>query len=123
MGVPEQHLMGESPTNPSPQVSITIIEARQLVGLNMDPVVCVEVGEEKKYTSMKESTNCPYYNEVGLSDPPFLSWQTEHRNAVFLPQKIYSPALTPALSLSVLRLRFPRAPRRHVRQDHQAVRE
>lgn len=33
----------------------------------MDPVVCVEVGEEKKYTSMKESTNCPYYNEVGLS--------------------------------------------------------
>ncbi|KAM9316351.1 LOW QUALITY PROTEIN: otoferlin [Gastrophryne carolinensis] len=45
------------------QVSITVIEARQLVGLNMDPVVCVEVGEEKKYTSMKESTNCPYYNE------------------------------------------------------------
>uniref|UniRef100_A0A8C0VEA0 Otoferlin n=1 Tax=Cyanistes caeruleus TaxID=156563 RepID=A0A8C0VEA0_CYACU len=51
--------------NSSPQVSVTIIEARQLVGLNMDPVVCVEVGEEKKYTSMKESTNCPYYNEVG----------------------------------------------------------
>lgn len=50
----------------SPQISITVIEARQLVGLNMDPVVCVEVGEEKKYTSMKESTNCPYYNEVGL---------------------------------------------------------
>ncbi|NXK00480.1 OTOF protein, partial [Corythaixoides concolor] len=48
------------------QVSITIIEARQLVGLNMDPVVCVEVGEEKKYTSMKESTNCPYYNEIGF---------------------------------------------------------
>lgn len=49
------------------QVSITVIEARQLVGLNMDPVVCVEVGDDKKYTSMKESTNCPYYNEV--SDP------------------------------------------------------
>lgn len=47
-----------------PQVSITVIEARQLVGLNMDPVVCVEVGDDKKYTSMKESTNCPYYNEV-----------------------------------------------------------
>uniref|UniRef100_A0A8C9EZM1 Otoferlin n=1 Tax=Pavo cristatus TaxID=9049 RepID=A0A8C9EZM1_PAVCR len=52
----------------SPQVSITIIEARQLVGLNMDPVVCVEVGEEKKYTSMKESTNCPYYNEYFVFD-------------------------------------------------------
>uniref|UniRef100_A0AAX7UIX9 C2 domain-containing protein n=1 Tax=Astatotilapia calliptera TaxID=8154 RepID=A0AAX7UIX9_ASTCA len=32
--------------------------------LNMDPVVCVEIGDDKKYTSMKESTNCPYYNEV-----------------------------------------------------------
>lgn len=49
----------------SHQISITVIEARQLIGLNMDPVVCVEVGDDKKYTSMKESTNCPYYNEVG----------------------------------------------------------
>ncbi|TRY81428.1 hypothetical protein DNTS_008147 [Danionella cerebrum] len=46
------------------EVSVTVIEARQLVGLNMDPVVCVEIGDDKKYTSMKESTNCPYYNEV-----------------------------------------------------------
>lgn len=50
------------------QVSVTVIEARQLVGQNMDPMVCVEIGEDKKYTSMKESTNCPYYNEVGHSD-------------------------------------------------------
>lgn len=47
------------------QVSVTVIEARQLVGQNMDPMVSVEIGEDKKYTSMKESTNCPYYNEVG----------------------------------------------------------
>lgn len=46
---------------------MTVIEARQLVGLNMDPMVCVEIGEDKKYTSMKESTNCPYYNEVSRS--------------------------------------------------------
>ncbi|XP_072546416.1 otoferlin isoform X2 [Salminus brasiliensis] len=50
------------------QVSVTIIECRQLVGLNMDPVVCVEIGDEKKYTSMKESTNCPYYNEYFVFD-------------------------------------------------------
>nr|XP_057911962.1 otoferlin isoform X14 [Doryrhamphus excisus] len=50
------------------QISITIVEARQLIGLNMDPVVCVEIGEEKKYTSMKESTNCPYYNEYFVFD-------------------------------------------------------
>ncbi|XP_075315784.1 otoferlin isoform X8 [Odontesthes bonariensis] len=50
------------------QISITVIEARQLIGLNMDPVVCVEIGDEKKYTSMKESTNCPYYNEYFVFD-------------------------------------------------------
>ena len=48
------------------QVCITIIEARQLAGLNMDPVVCVQIGEARKYTSVKESTNCPYYNEVSI---------------------------------------------------------
>ncbi|XP_054274223.1 otoferlin-like [Macrosteles quadrilineatus] len=50
------------------QVCITIIEARQLAGLNMDPVVCVQVGDTKKYTSVKESTNCPYYNEYFVFD-------------------------------------------------------
>uniref|UniRef100_A0A672H7A8 Otoferlin n=1 Tax=Salarias fasciatus TaxID=181472 RepID=A0A672H7A8_SALFA len=50
------------------KISITVIEARQLIGLNMDPVVCVEIGDDKKYTSMKESTNCPYYNEYFVFD-------------------------------------------------------
>ena len=49
------------------QVSVTVIEARQLAGVNMDPVVCVQVGDQKRYTSVKESTNCPYYNEVPVS--------------------------------------------------------
>jgi hypothetical protein len=48
------------------QLCLTVIEARQLAGLNMDPVVCIQVGDQKKYTSVKESTNCPYYNEVRL---------------------------------------------------------
>ncbi|XP_062857468.1 otoferlin isoform X2 [Trichomycterus rosablanca] len=50
------------------QISVMVIEARQLVGLNMDPLVCVEIGDEKKYTSMKESTNCPYYTEYFVFD-------------------------------------------------------
>ncbi len=29
-------------------------------------VVCVQVGDQKKFTSVKESTNCPYYNEVSI---------------------------------------------------------
>jgi hypothetical protein len=48
------------------QLCLTVIEARQLAGLNMDPVVCIQVGDQKKYTSVKESTNCPYYNEVRI---------------------------------------------------------
>ncbi|XP_055712780.1 otoferlin-like isoform X2 [Phlebotomus papatasi] len=50
------------------QVCVTIIEARQLPGLNMDPVVCIQIGDLKKYTSVKESTNCPYYNEYFVFD-------------------------------------------------------
>ena len=48
------------------QICVTVIEARHLAGINMDPVVCVQVGDCKKFTSVKESTNCPYYNEVGI---------------------------------------------------------
>ncbi|KAI8430623.1 hypothetical protein MSG28_000832 [Choristoneura fumiferana] len=57
------------------QVCVTVIEARQLAGLNMDPVVCVQVGDGRKYTSVKESTNCPYYNEYFVFDfhmPPIM---------------------------------------------------
>ncbi|CAG4962257.1 unnamed protein product [Parnassius apollo] len=50
------------------QVCITIIEARQLAGLNIDSVVCVQVGDTRKYTSVKESTNCPFYNEYFVFD-------------------------------------------------------
>ncbi|VEN63399.1 unnamed protein product, partial [Callosobruchus maculatus] len=41
----------------------------------MDPVVCIQVGDQKKYTSVKESTNCPYYNEYFVFDfhmPPIM---------------------------------------------------
>ncbi|XP_059059908.1 otoferlin-like [Achroia grisella] len=57
------------------QVCITIIEARQLAGLNMDPVVCIQIADQRKYTSVKESTNCPYYNEYFVFDfhmPPVM---------------------------------------------------
>lgn len=50
------------------QVSVTVIEARQLSGTNIDPVVMVQVGDDKKFTTQKESTNCPYYNEVFVFD-------------------------------------------------------
>ncbi|KAM6955134.1 fer-1-like protein 6 [Lycodopsis pacificus] len=45
------------------QISINITEARQLVGENIDPSVVIEIGDEKKQTSVKEATNAPFYNE------------------------------------------------------------
>ncbi|MEJ1286957.1 hypothetical protein NN561_017971 [Cricetulus griseus] len=45
------------------QIAITITEARQLVGENIDPVVTIEIGEEKKQSTVKEGTNSPFYNE------------------------------------------------------------
>ncbi|CAK1588293.1 unnamed protein product [Parnassius mnemosyne] len=50
------------------QVCVTIIEARHLSGVNVNPVVCVQVGDICKFTSVKESTNCPFYNEYFVFD-------------------------------------------------------
>ncbi|KFV19953.1 Fer-1-like 6, partial [Tauraco erythrolophus] len=52
----------------APQIAITIIEARQLVGENIDPVVIIEIGDEKKQTTVKEGTNAPFYNEYFVFD-------------------------------------------------------
>lgn len=48
------------------QIAINITEARQLVGENIDPSVVIEIGDEKKQTSVKEGTNAPFYNEVRI---------------------------------------------------------
>uniref|UniRef100_A0A4W3JUH3 Fer-1-like protein 4 n=1 Tax=Callorhinchus milii TaxID=7868 RepID=A0A4W3JUH3_CALMI len=45
------------------QIQVNIYQARKLIGVNIDPVVYVKVGEEKKHTLTQKSTNCPFYNE------------------------------------------------------------
>ncbi|XP_075406693.1 fer-1-like protein 6 [Tenrec ecaudatus] len=50
------------------QIAITITEARQLVGENIDPVVIIEIGDDKKQTTVKEGTNSPFYNEYFVFD-------------------------------------------------------
>ncbi|XP_075033605.1 fer-1-like protein 4 [Mixophyes fleayi] len=55
--------------NPKPrnfQIAVTIIQAQKLVGVNIDPVVHVKVGDEKRRTVTQKSTNCPYYNQYFL---------------------------------------------------------
>ncbi|XP_005354674.1 fer-1-like protein 6 [Microtus ochrogaster] len=50
------------------QITVTITEARQLVGENIDPVVTIEIGDEKKQSTVKEGTNSPFYNEYFVFD-------------------------------------------------------
>ncbi|CAN9498589.1 unnamed protein product [Ophioblennius macclurei] len=59
----------DSETRPqSFQIAVNITEARQLVGENIDPSVVIEIGDEKKQTSVKEGTNAPFYNEYFVFD-------------------------------------------------------
>ena len=46
------------------QIQIRIIEARQLSGMQLDPVCTVIVGNQKKHTAVKEQTNTPFWDEV-----------------------------------------------------------
>lgn len=54
------------------KIAINITEARQLVGENIDPSVVIEIGDEKKQTSVKEGTNAPFYNEVNCGNSQFI---------------------------------------------------
>uniref|UniRef100_A0A669BLS9 Fer-1 like family member 6 n=1 Tax=Oreochromis niloticus TaxID=8128 RepID=A0A669BLS9_ORENI len=58
------HIQDSEAKPQSFQIAINITEARQLVGENIDPSIVIEIGDEKKQTSVKEGTNAPFYNEV-----------------------------------------------------------
>lgn len=46
------------------QVNVNVLEARKLVGVNINPAVFIRVENQKKNTMTQKSTNCPFYNEV-----------------------------------------------------------
>ncbi|XP_077991096.1 otoferlin-like isoform X2 [Glandiceps talaboti] len=50
------------------QVNVTIIEARQLAGVDISPAICVTVGDDIKHTAVKKSTSCPYFDELMVFD-------------------------------------------------------
>ncbi|XP_029683326.1 fer-1-like protein 4 isoform X2 [Takifugu rubripes] len=45
------------------QVNVNVLEARKLVGVNINPAVFIRVENQKKNTMTQKSTNCPFYNE------------------------------------------------------------
>ena len=57
------------------QIQVRILEARQLAGTQIDPVATVNVGNQKKSTTVKEQTNCPFWDEFFVYDfkmPPMV---------------------------------------------------
>lgn len=107
------------------QVCVTVIEARQLPGLNMDPVVCIQVGDQKKYTSVKESTNCPYYNEV-LGERAlllFVFFLFCFSRILILLSLFSRPPFHSVSSFPVLCVRLSHAAGDAVRQDHHTFRK
>ncbi|TKS70810.1 Fer-1-like protein 4 [Collichthys lucidus] len=45
------------------QVNVNILEAQNLIGVNINPAVFIRLGNQKKRTQTQKSTNCPFYNE------------------------------------------------------------
>ncbi|XP_047135991.1 otoferlin isoform X1 [Hydra vulgaris] len=50
------------------QVQLRIIEARQLSGMQLDPVCTITIGNQKKHTAVKEQTNTPFWDEFFVFD-------------------------------------------------------
>ncbi len=69
-------------------MNVTIHEGQQLAGLNIDPVVKVQIGEDVKYTSIKQSTNCPYFDEVRLL--MLYNGKMKQQSKICLSEKIFS---------------------------------
>ena len=49
------------------QICVNILEARHLAWPTINPVVCIEIDKHTKCTAAKESTDCPFYNEVSIT--------------------------------------------------------
>ncbi|CAB4031801.1 myoferlin-like isoform X1, partial [Paramuricea clavata] len=46
------------------QIRIKVVEARQLEGNDINPVVRVTIGNKRRQTRVRQSTNRPYYNQT-----------------------------------------------------------
>jgi hypothetical protein len=46
------------------QVMVHIIQGRDLPGLELNPYVIVEIGDQKQRTNVHKSSNSPYFGQV-----------------------------------------------------------
>jgi hypothetical protein len=48
------------------QIMVHVIQGREFAGLDINPYVCVQIDNQKKFTGIHKSTNSPFFGEVNL---------------------------------------------------------
>jgi hypothetical protein len=46
------------------QIMVHVIQGRDFAGLDINPYVCVQIDDEKRYTAVHRCTNSPFFGEV-----------------------------------------------------------
>ena len=46
------------------QVMVHVIQGRDLPGAELNPYVCIQLAEQKRYTGVQKSSNSPFFGEV-----------------------------------------------------------
>lgn len=48
------------------QIMVHVIQGREFPGLELNPYVCIQIDDQKRYTNIHQSSNSPYFGEVRL---------------------------------------------------------
>ena len=46
------------------QIMVHLIQARDLPGSDINPYICVQIADEKRYTGVQKCSNAPFFGEV-----------------------------------------------------------
>ena len=46
------------------KIVVHVIQARDLPGIDINPYVCVQIDDEKRYTAIHKCANSPHFGEV-----------------------------------------------------------
>ena len=46
------------------QIMVHVVQGRDFAGLEINPYVCIQIDDQKRYTGVQKSTNSPFFGEV-----------------------------------------------------------
>ncbi len=50
------------------QIMVHVIQGRDFSGLEINPYVCIQIDDQKRYTGVQRSTNSPFFGEVNQTN-------------------------------------------------------